>query len=38
MQKAMAVADAHGYKNVSLTHVEGKGRASPGEVLVTFYR
>lgn len=37
MQKAISVADAHGYKNVSLTHVEGKGHERlADEVLVYF--
>ena len=37
MQKAMSVAEAHGYKNVSLTQVEGKGHERlPVEVLAFF--
>lgn len=37
MQKAMTVAEAHGYKNVSLTRVEGKGHERlAGEVLAYF--
>jgi len=37
MQKAVSVAEAHGYKNVSLTRVEGKGHERlAGEVLAYF--
>jgi poly(3-hydroxybutyrate) depolymerase len=37
MQKAMSVAEAHGYKNVSLTRLEGKGHERmPEEVLAYF--
>ena len=37
MQKAISVAEAHGYKNVSLTQIEGKGHERlAGEVLAYF--
>jgi hypothetical protein len=37
MQRAMSLADAHGYKNVSLEHVEGKGHERlANEVLAYF--
>jgi hypothetical protein len=37
VQKAMSVAEAHGYKNVSLTRVEGKGHERlPEEALASF--
>jgi hypothetical protein len=37
MQKAVSVAEAHGYKNIALTRVEGKGHERlAGEVLAYF--
>jgi poly(3-hydroxybutyrate) depolymerase len=37
MQKAMSLAEVHGYKNVSLTRVDGKGHERlPEEVLAYF--
>jgi len=37
MQKAMSVAEAHGYKNVSLTHVEGKGHERLAEEVLAYF-
>jgi len=38
MQKAMSLAEAHGYKNVSLTRVDGKGHERlADEVLAYFF-
>jgi poly(3-hydroxybutyrate) depolymerase len=37
MQKAMSVADAHGYKNVSLTRVEGKGHERLAEEVLAYF-
>ena len=37
MQKAMSVADAHGYKNVSLMRVEGKGHERLAEEVLAYF-
>jgi hypothetical protein len=37
MQKAMSVAEAHGYKNVSLTRVEGKGHERFAEEVLAYF-
>jgi len=37
MQKAMSVAEAHGYKNVSLTRVEGKGHERLAEEVLAYF-
>ena len=37
MQKAMSVAEAHGYKNVSLTRVEGKGHERLADEVLTYF-
>jgi hypothetical protein len=37
MEKAMSLADAHGYKNVSLTRVEGKGHERLADEVLTFF-
>ena len=37
MEKAMSVADAHGYKNVSLTRVEGKGHERLADEALAFF-
>ncbi len=34
---AMSVADAHGYKNVSLTRVEGKGHERLAEEVLAYF-
>jgi hypothetical protein len=37
MQKAISVAEAHGYKNVSLTRVEGKGHERLAEEVLAYF-
>ena len=37
MQKATSVAEAHGYKNVSLTHVEGKGHERMADEVLSYF-
>ena len=37
MQKAMSVAEAHGYKNVSLTRVEGKGHERLADEVLEYF-
>jgi len=37
MQKAMSVADAHGYKNVSLVRVEGKGHVRLANHVLAYF-
>jgi len=37
MQKATSVAEAHGYKNVSLTRVEGKGHERLAEEVLAYF-
>ncbi len=37
MQKAMSVADAHGYKNVSLTRVEGKRHERLADEVLAYF-
>ena len=37
MQKAISVAQAHGYKNVSLTHVEGKGHERLADEVLAYF-
>ena len=37
MQKAMSLADAHGYKNVSLTRVEGKGHERLADEVLGYF-
>jgi hypothetical protein len=37
MQKAISVAEAHGYKNVSLTRVEGKGHERLAEEVLDYF-
>lgn len=37
MQKAIAVAEAHGYKNVSLTRVEGKGHERFADEVLAYF-
>jgi hypothetical protein len=37
MQKAMSVAEAHGYKNVSLMRVEGKGHERLAETVLAYF-
>jgi poly(3-hydroxybutyrate) depolymerase len=37
IQKAMSLADAHGYKNVSLTRVDGKGHARLAEEVLAYF-
>ena len=37
MQRAMNLADAHGYKNVSLTHVEGKGHERLADEVLAYF-
>ena len=37
MQRAMSLADAHGYKNVSLTRVEGKGHERLADEVLAYF-
>ena len=37
MQKAMSLAEAHGYKNVSLTGVEGKGHERLADEVLSYF-
>lgn len=37
MQKAISVAEAHGYKNVSLTRVEGKGHERLAQEVLAYF-
>src|SRR5215217_4079847 len=37
MQKAMILADAHGYKNVSLTRMEGKGHERLADEVLAYF-
>ncbi len=37
MQKAMSVAEAHGYKNVSLVRIEGKGHEQLAEEVLAYF-
>jgi len=37
IQKAMSLADAHGYKNVSLTRVDGKGHERLAEEVLAYF-
>jgi hypothetical protein len=37
MQKAMSVAEAHGYKNVSLMRVEGKGHERLADEVLEYF-
>jgi poly(3-hydroxybutyrate) depolymerase len=37
MRKAMSLADAHGYKNVSLTRVEGKGHEHIADEVLAYF-
>ena len=37
MQKAMSVAEAHGYKNVSLIRVEGRGHERLADEVLTYF-
>jgi hypothetical protein len=37
MQKAMSVAEAHGYKNVSLTRIEGKGHERLADDVLAYF-
>jgi hypothetical protein len=37
MQKATSVAEAHGYKNVSLMHVEGKGHERMADEVLSYF-
>ncbi|HSD46424.1 MAG TPA: hypothetical protein VLB87_07360, partial [Pyrinomonadaceae bacterium] len=37
MQKAISVAEAHGYKNVSLTRVEGKGHERLADEVLAYF-
>jgi len=37
MQRAMNLAEAHGYKNVSLTRVEGKGHERLADEVLTYF-
>ena len=37
MQKAMSLAEAHGYKNVSLTSVEGKGHDRLADEVLSYF-
>lgn len=37
MQKAISVAEAHGYKNIALTHVEGKGHERLANEALAFF-
>src|ERR1051325_10310150 len=37
IQKAMSVADAHGYKNVSITPVEGKGHERLADEVLAYF-
>ena len=37
MQKAMSLAEAHGYKNISLTRVEGKGHERLADEVLTYF-
>jgi hypothetical protein len=37
MQKAMSVAEAHGYKNVSLVRLEGKGHERLAEEVLAYF-
>jgi hypothetical protein len=37
MQRAMSLADAHGYKNVSLVRVEGKGHERLADEVMAYF-
>jgi hypothetical protein len=37
MQKAISLAEAHGYKNVSLVRVEGKGHERLADEVLAFF-
>jgi len=37
MQKAISVAETHGYKNVSLTRVEGKGHERLADEVLAYF-
>jgi hypothetical protein len=37
MQRAMSLADAHGYKNVSLVRVEGKGHERLANEVLSYF-
>ena len=37
MQKAVSVAEAHGYKNVSLTRIEAKGHDRLAEEVLAYF-
>src|SRR5262249_6143526 len=37
MQKAMSIADAHGYKNVSVVRVEGKGHERLADDVLAYF-
>ena len=37
MQQAISVAEAHGYKNVSLTRVEGKGHERLADEVLAYF-
>ena len=37
MQKAISVAEAHGYKNVSLTQIEGKGHERLADEVLAYF-